>query len=260
VSRGPERAHLFGSPPVVIGHRGAGRGEVDGKRENTLESFQAAVDAGAGWVEADVRLSGDGALVLEHLPTAPDGRFLSELTASEAQAQGLATFEELLEWLPEGVGLDLDVKTSLEDAVRTRRDTTAGRVAPYAEREARRRPLLATSFDPAGLLILREEAPDVAVGLITWPHFPLRKAIPAAAHLGCDAVVAHARSFGPNRADPAPVHRDAAWSVGVAHEAGLDVVAWSPGPADVARLTEAGVDAFVVDDVAGVLSTVQRTV
>ena len=239
---------------MVIGHRGAGRGVVDGHRENTLESFGAAIDAGAGWVEADVRVCGDGTLVLEHLPTAPDGRFFSDITASDARAHGVVLLDALLEWLPEGVGLDLDVKTSLEDAVKTPSDTTAGRVAPYAEREARRRPLLVTSFDPSALLIVRERAPDVALGLITWAHFPLRKAIPAAAHLGCDALVAHIRSFGPNRPDPAPGHREPAWSVRVAHEAGVQVVAWPSPAADAARLAEAGVDAFVVDDVSGVLS------
>ena len=249
-----ERPRVFAQPPVVIGHRGAGRGEVAGRRENTIGSAQLAVEAGADWIEVDVRLCADGAFVLDHYPTAPDGRFFSEISGAEAEAQGRVPLERLLEWLPEGIGLDIDVKSSLEDAARAREHTTAARLAPYAAAEAEQRPVLVTSFDPAALLILREQAPAVPLGLITWLYFPLRKAIPAAVHLGCRAVVAHTGSFGPNDVDPAPVHRDPADLVSTAHEAGCEVVAWCPGAADATRLVAAGVDAVVADDVPGVVA------
>ena len=59
----------------------------------------------------------------------------------------------------------------------------------------RERPLLVSSFDPAVVLIVRELAPAVPVGLLTWGRFPLRKAIAGAAHLGVDVVVAQVDSF-----------------------------------------------------------------
>ena len=48
--------------PIVIGHRGCA-GEVP---ENTLASFEAALDAGAAILESDVHLTRDGVPVLIH--------------------------------------------------------------------------------------------------------------------------------------------------------------------------------------------------
>jgi len=47
---------------VVIAHRGEHRAHP----ENTLPAFQAAIDAGADYVELDVRTTSDGRLVLMH--------------------------------------------------------------------------------------------------------------------------------------------------------------------------------------------------
>jgi glycerophosphoryl diester phosphodiesterase len=79
-------------------------------------------------------------------------------------------------------------------------------------------------------------------------RFPLRKAIPAARHLGLQVVAAHVGSFSVNDTDTAPVHREAAWSVDVAHRAGLEVAAWCPKPDEMPLMLEAGVDCFVVND------------
>src|SRR5271169_865003 len=51
----------LGLPPV-IGHRGAAAHAP----ENTLAGFRAARVLGCTWVEFDVRLTGDGALVVCH--------------------------------------------------------------------------------------------------------------------------------------------------------------------------------------------------
>src|SRR5829696_248687 len=168
---------IFADVPVLCGHRGTGAGVVDGRRENTLGSFRAAVEAGLRWVEVDVRVTADRALVA---------------------------------------------------------DVLAG--------EAQRRRLLATSFDPAALLIVRERAPELAVGLLTWLQFPLRKASPAAAHLGADVVAAHVGSFALDA-------RPSEWSVRVAHEARLQVAVWCPGLEEAAHFAAAGVDCLIVDEV-----------
>jgi glycerophosphoryl diester phosphodiesterase len=130
----------------------------------------------------------------------------------------------MLDGLPPQISLDLDLKTSLEDALRPAGETTAGLLAPVAARIARERGLFVSSFDPSALLILRERASQVALGLLTWVGFPLRKAIPAAAHLGVEVVGAHWTSFGPNELDRAPFHLPAKESIAVAHEAGVDAV------------------------------------
>src|SRR5262245_61839217 len=174
---------IFVDTPELCGHRGSGRGVVQGHRENTLESYRAAVEAGLHWVEVDARATADDVLVASHDPVIADGRLISKLTALEADGLGLMGIADLLEDLPEHVGIDIEVKTSLEDALRARGETTAALVAALAGPESERRPILVSSFDPAAVTIFRERAPDVPTGLLTWGGFPLRKAIPAAVHL-----------------------------------------------------------------------------
>jgi glycerophosphoryl diester phosphodiesterase len=240
----------FDHTPVICGHRGSGRGVVGGHPENTLGSFLAAVDAGLRWVEVDARITADDELVARHDPVTADGRFVAEMTAAEAEAAGLMRLATLFAELPAGVAVDVDVKTSLEDALRPRERTTAALVAEIVAREEERRPLLVTSFDPAALLIVRERAPRVPLGLLTWLRFPLRKAIAAAVHLGVDVVAPHVASFPLEPAPGPALERDAATSVRVAHEAGLQVLAWCPEAEAGAALVAAGVDCLVVDDAA----------
>jgi glycerophosphoryl diester phosphodiesterase len=239
----------FADVPALCGHRGSGRGVVDGLRENTLPSFRAAVAAGLSWVEVDARFTADDVLVARHDAVVDDGRFVSELTARETDELGLMRVADLLEDLPPEIGVDVDVKTSLEDALRPRDRTTGALAADLVERERGRRPLLVTSFDAAAVTILRERLPDVPVGLLTWSRFPLRKAIPAAVHLGADVVAPHVTSFGLRSDDPIRGEREIAEAVGVAHRAGLQVVAWCPRPDEADVLYAAGVDCAVVDDV-----------
>lgn len=238
---------VFPEPPVLCGHRGMGRGVVDGHTENTLGSFLAAVECGLSWVEVDVRTTADDVLVSAHFPTLPDGSFFADLAFDDCP--GVMRIEDLLDALPEHVGVDLDIKSSAEDALRDRTATTAAAVGRLAAAESRRRPVLLTSFDPSAVLIARELAPTVPAGLLTWVRFPLRKAIPAARHLGLQVVAVHVDSFAANEADRAPVHREAAWSVDVAHRAGLEVIAWCPAVDDLAKFVDAGVDCLVVNDV-----------
>jgi glycerophosphoryl diester phosphodiesterase len=236
------RAAVFADPPVLCGHRGSGKGTVAGHRENTLGSFRAAVAAGLGWVEADARVNADGVLVSRHDPAVEDGRFVSELSSAETNELGLMRVADLFEDLPAHVGVDLDVKTSLEDALRPRGSTTAALVADLVAGSSAR-PLVVSSFDPSVLLIVRERLPDVATGLLTWRRFPLRKSIAAAVHLGAQVVAPHFESFS------APLERPPEELVRVAHEAGLQVLTWSMGPGDRDGLIAAGVDCLVIDDV-----------
>jgi glycerophosphoryl diester phosphodiesterase len=225
---------VFTDTPVLCGHRGSGRGE----HENTLASFRAAVASGLRWVEVDARITADDVLVARHDPDTEDGRLIIDLTAAETDELGLMRVADLLAELPPEIAVDVDVKTSLEDALRPRERTTAALVAGMLAGE--RRPLLVTSFDPAALLIVREQRADLPLGLITWTRFPLRKAIAAGAHLGVAVVAANVESF---------VERDTAACIRVAHEAGLQVAAWCPEGDEQDALIEAGVDCLVIDDV-----------
>jgi glycerophosphoryl diester phosphodiesterase len=238
---------VFDDVPVICGHRGSGRGVVRGHRENTLGSFRAAVEGGVRWVEVDARITADRELVARHDPVV-DGRFVSELSAAAAAALGLMTIAELLHDLPPDVGVDLDVKSSLEDALQPREQTTGALVAELARREVGRRPVLLSSFDPSVLLITRELAPEVPIGLITWGRFPLRKAIPAAVHLGADVVVPQVGSFGLGLPGVARMERDPARTIDVAHRAGLQIAAWGASPQEARRLAADGIDCVIGDD------------
>jgi glycerophosphoryl diester phosphodiesterase len=253
------RSSIFAEHPTLCGHRGLGSGEVDGHLENSLGSFRACVEAGLDWVEVDLRVTADDVLVCEHFPALADGRYIIEIPAAETDAAGVMRLTELFEALPQRIGINLDIKSSVEDALREASATTAAVLGRLIRGESKRRPLLMTSFDPAALVIARELAPRVPAGLLTWHSFPLRKAVPAARHLGLQAVVAHVGSFeGPNENDKAPLIREAAWTVDLAHRAGLDVMSWCPSPDEMTTLTEAGVDCHVVNDAAHALSLLRR--
>ncbi|RAY14194.1 glycerophosphodiester phosphodiesterase [Actinomadura craniellae] len=237
---------IFESTPAVIGHRGVGSGGA----ENTIDSLLAAVDAGIDWVEIDVQRTADDDLVLRHDPITPDGGFLIECTAAEC---GLPRLADVFAALPPEVALDIDVKTVLEDAVDAPSRRTGALLLPLLAAEARRRRLLVTSFDPALLLHLKENLPGVPLGLLTWLRFPIWHGVAAAAGLGLQAIGMHTGSSGLGRADWR--FRPLEHTVEVAHQAGLEVVAWCPTAEEAAGYAAAGVDAMVVDDVPGVLTT-----
>jgi glycerophosphoryl diester phosphodiesterase len=219
---------VFVDGPVMCGHRGSGRGHG----ENTLPSFRAAVAAGLRWVEVDARRTADAVLVARHDPVTEDGR---EIATAAADELDLMRLTELLDDLPPEIALNVDIKTSLEDALLPREQTTAALVADLVAGSDRH--VLVTSFDPAALLIVRERADDLPLGLLTWTRFPLRKAVAAAAHLGVEVVTANVESF-----DDGAVR-----AVQVAHEAGLEVGAWCPQADERDRLLEIGVDCLVID-------------
>ncbi|MEY9215291.1 glycerophosphodiester phosphodiesterase [Thermobifida halotolerans] len=239
------------TPTEVIGHRGSGRGTVDGLAENTPGSFAAAVAAGATWVEVDVRRSADDVLMVYHNAALPDGRFVVDLPAEESRAAGVATLDEVLEVVPPHIGLDIDVKTVLEDAVDAPGRRTMALLTPYLKRQARSRRLFVCSFDPSVILAVREEAPGVATAWMPFVRNPLDQAVAGAAGMGCEVVAIDARSFGLAGEPERPGRRSVEDTVELAHRAGLQVVSWCPDPVDSARFAAAGMDAVVVDDVPG---------
>lgn len=252
----PDRT-VFSSRPDVLGHRGLGKGVVDGHVENTIASLEAAIAAGVDWVELDVSRSSDSVLVVHHNPATADGRFLVDRTAAELAGVGIATLDEVLDALPADVAIDFDLKPVLEDASGDVAATTAGLLLPVLRHELPRRRLLLTTFDVAALGWLRDELPGLPCGLLTWLDFPLRIAVPMAARFGATVVGLHYRSFAANPVEPGPVHRDIATNMAVAHAAGLEVLAWCPDDREIGPLVAAGVDAVTVNDVPRMLPLVR---
>jgi glycerophosphoryl diester phosphodiesterase len=258
-----------GVPPigdVVVGAMAGAGGVVDGGLvvENTISSLLAAVQAGISWVEIDVQRTADDELVLRHDPVTIGGDFVIEQTAESC---GLPRLREIFDALPTSVAVDVDVKTILEDAVDIPARRTGALLLPLLSAEARRRQLMVTSFDPAVLLHLKENLPGVPLGLLTWLGFPMWHGLAAAAGLGLQAIGLHTGSFRFGQADTEPRpgaetpatpphrrHRPVEHSVEVAHQAGLEVLAWCPKPEDAPGYVRAGVDALVVDDIPGTLT------
>jgi glycerophosphoryl diester phosphodiesterase len=81
-----------------------------------VESFQAAAASGLPWVELDVQRSADGELVVRHDPVTPAGDLIITRTAAQLAASGIRPLDEVLAALPAGLGVDIDVKTIIEDA------------------------------------------------------------------------------------------------------------------------------------------------
>jgi glycerophosphoryl diester phosphodiesterase len=248
---------IFETKPTVIGHRGFGAGERAGHRENTLKSYLAAVAHGLTWIELDVRRSLDGQLVIRHDPVTADGEFIADRTADELAASGILRLEEIMAALPPGVAVNIDVKTIIEDALDPADRRTGALVAEALGRYAGQRRLFVSSFDPSLLVYLKERRrvlPGVPLGLITWLNFPVWHAIPAAANLGLDAICLHTGTFGLRPKGQRPLELTIETVIGQAHQAGLEVLAWSPTPEMAVRLASAGADALSVDDVPGVLA------
>ncbi|MBR8741728.1 glycerophosphodiester phosphodiesterase [Nocardiopsis sp. MG754419] len=243
----------------VIGHRGAGRGVVDGARENTLASFDLAARTGADWIEIDVRRTRDDALVLYHNAALDDGRAIVDLPLAECREAGLATLEEGLSVLPDHIGLDVDVKTVMEDAVDAPARRTVSLLLPHLRREAERRRVFVCSFDPGLLLTVREGAPGAPTAWMPYVRNPADSAIPGAVGLGCPIVAVDARALGLADEEPRPGRRSLEYTVESAHRAGLEILSWCPDPVDAARFAAAGMDAVVVDDVPGVVTALKGT-
>jgi glycerophosphoryl diester phosphodiesterase len=105
-----------GSNLLIYGHRGSPATSP----ENTLISFQEAIDAGVDGLEFDVRASSDSVLVILHdrdlaRTTSLSGNvdelpFSTIRTADAGDGQRVPTFEEVLDLVGDRVHLDIEVK------------------------------------------------------------------------------------------------------------------------------------------------------
>jgi glycerophosphoryl diester phosphodiesterase len=249
-------SRVFGAKPAILGHRGCGRGTVAGHLENTLESFLAAVELGLDWLEVDIRRTSDDRLVVAHHPADEEGVFYTDITGEQASGRGVVRLEELLEALPPEIGVDFDLKTSMEDAARSRAATTAAVLAPVASRAANSRPVLVTSFDASALGIVREVGTGVPTGLLTWLDFPIGQAVAAAAHLDVQVLAPHCGSLRPNVVEPESLHRPLEYVIDIVHRIGREFLAWCPEAEFAKELLDVGADALCVDDVPTFVETV----
>lgn len=159
---------------VNFAHRGL---HGEGRAENSLSAFSAAVEAGFG-IELDVRLSKDGKLVVFHDDTLTrvvgidkrvDSLTLDELKKCRLSGteDAVPTFREVIELVSGRVPLLIEIK---EDAGNSRvTETLVDELRDYEG------PYIVESFNPLSLRTFRRLRRDVPLGILSQ-HFCLRDA------------------------------------------------------------------------------------
>jgi len=223
-----------GAAPLRLAHRGDWRAAP----ENSLAAMQAALRVpGCDGLEFDVRASSDGVPILLHDSSLRRVQGVdavpSALTAAECAAYGISSLGEVLVAIGCDPFLDVELKQKVDAAIDVL-ELERGRVDDDGQPELRNAAV--SSFHVDVLEWLARERP-------TWPRWlnahALRDAeIGLAARLGCTAVSVRWQAIDDG-------------SMGLAREAGLDVVAWTVRDVETyRRLADLGVIAICVEDAA----------
>lgn len=147
---------------LKIGHRGA-KGYV---AENTLASFQKAIDLGANGIELDVHLSLDGKVIVIHDETVDrttSGKgFVKDYSATELKALGIPTLISVFELVNQKCFINVELKTY----------ETANKVAELiehyvAEKGWKYDDFIVSSFDWNALQQVRFQNDNIRIGVLT---------------------------------------------------------------------------------------------
>jgi glycerophosphoryl diester phosphodiesterase len=232
----------FGPPgPRVFAHRGLAL-DVP---ENTIASFQAAVDVGATYLETDVHATADGIAVLVHDPEiVVDGvsHAVRNLTLSSLRQFDLGGGHRV----PTLVGALVTFPTARFN-IDVKSEQAAGPMARaiLAERASDR--VLVTSFDEAR----RSRAVDLLPGVESSTSKERFTRAFLAARAGSPALVRAA--LGGIRCVQIPErHRNVRLvtrgTVRAFHRAGVEVHVWTVNvPSEMHRLLDLGVDGLITD-------------
>jgi glycerophosphoryl diester phosphodiesterase len=224
---------------VAIAHRGGSGGS--GMPEGTLAAFQASIDAGADWLEFDVRRTADGVLVVLHDATVDrttDGTgAIADLTLAQVRALDAGggattpTLEEVVDLaVKAGRPILPEIKDGLMHAGVTGQLVDLLRAKGYLHRA------VIQAFEAETLVELRRLAPEARACWLTglW-QFDWTQP-PADAAYVCPM------------AEMVLLHPD---MIRAAHASGRVVFAWwgaLESPASDKLLEAYGVDGLIVDD------------
>jgi glycerophosphoryl diester phosphodiesterase len=235
----------------------AHRGLATSVPENTLAAFAEALDAGAGYLESDVRATRDGIAVLAHDAdlrrlTGRPGR-LAALTAGElaevdVHGHRVPTLREALERFPTA-RFNLDLKSP---------DAVAAAVTAIREAGAEHR-VLVSSFDERRRATAVQALPGIATSassrIAARALIALRSGLPRGAARvlnGVHAVQVPETAGGVRVVSPATV-------IGF-HRAGVEVHVWTVnGAPAMRRLLDWGVDGIVTDRTDVAVSVIRGT-
>jgi len=185
-----------------------------------------------------VRRCADGVLVVHHDPFTADGTALVDLRADALAARGMWSLPEVLARLPEGLGVDLEVKNLPGEPDYDEAHTVVDLLDPVLRPVIGGRPLMTSSFNPLTVQRLREVLDPVPTGFLHGPGLGLHAAADFALQLGAAVLCPHVEA--------SPLDAE---SIGAVREAGLAVMVWVvDDPDDAIRLAEAGVDALCTNE------------
>jgi glycerophosphoryl diester phosphodiesterase len=157
---------------MVIGHRGAA-GEAP---ENTLASFQLALEQGADGIELDIHLSKDGEIMVCHDPTidrTTNGNgYIVEMDAEEIKrydaggwfsdqyaGERIPTLAEVFNLVPEHIMINIEIKYAYQGQLETK-------LIDLLSARNRLENIVISSFDHKCLQRLKKAAPEVKIGLL----------------------------------------------------------------------------------------------
>ena len=153
---------------MVAGHRG----DMYNRCENTLPSFQAAVESGCDMIETDVQLSKDGVLVLMHdhsvERTTNGSGMVKDLTFSQLrdlcvggkEETQVPTLEELLQLMENtGLTLNLEIKEYFSVENRQRCEECIEKCVELVEKYGFGDKMVFNSFDAYVLEYIAEKYP-----------------------------------------------------------------------------------------------------
>jgi glycerophosphoryl diester phosphodiesterase len=142
---------------LVIGHRGA----AGIAPENTLESLQAGLDAGADMLEFDIRLTSDNVPILSH-DARLHGRRVGSTTFADMQKAGdIVTLESVLDQFFGRILLNLEYKPSTDIDIVYKLINKK-----YVKQPEDWNNLMFSSFHVRPLLRLRKLSSDVNLALL----------------------------------------------------------------------------------------------
>jgi glycerophosphoryl diester phosphodiesterase len=219
-----------------------------------MEAFRRAVEAGADAIELDVHLTADGELAVIHDPTLDRttdrtnmvaDALMADIRAADAgwafagsegdypfRGTGLTvpTLPEVLDWLPTGVGLAVEIKAAAAA------DAVVAALAGSAVRAAGE--VTVMSFQEGAVERVRELDPDLPTGLLLVPGDSFERGLRWVVEHGHAAVLPFDPDLG---TDPQP---NVALAAGWGARVGCYVV---NEPERMQQLAAAGLWGFVTD-------------
>jgi glycerophosphoryl diester phosphodiesterase len=150
------------NPILKIGHRGA-KGH---KPENTLISFEKAIDFNVDGVELDVHLSLDGKLIVIHDETidrtTPNNGFVKNSTSSDLKELGIPTLIDVLDLVNRRCFVNIELK-----GIGTSKPVVELITHYISEKNWKYTDFLVSSFDWKMLEEVRLLNPKIRIGVLT---------------------------------------------------------------------------------------------